>query len=142
MEVAVPKATAEVQIANARYDDFMVQVSSISDHFRLGHLTRTQACYLHILNVGGSGSALIGGAGTEGLLMAKGHLCSGNNHTPAAGELFSEMMFEGQPAQVHPWRIPQPSNSQNPLPIYTTHVICSLPFQHCNSLIPTCSIIT
>ncbi|CAZ82476.1 unnamed protein product [Tuber melanosporum] len=96
MEVAVPETTADVQIDEARCDDLIAQVSSISDHIRLGRVTRKQACYLPILNVGGSGGPLIGETGTEGLLMATGHSCWGINNAPATGKLLSEIVFEGQ----------------------------------------------
>ncbi|RPB00163.1 FAD dependent oxidoreductase [Choiromyces venosus 120613-1] len=96
MEVAVPETTADVQVDEARCDDLIAQVSSVSDHIRLGRVTRKQACYLPILNVGGSGGPLIGETGTEGLLMAAGHSCWGINNAPATGKLLSEIVFEGQ----------------------------------------------
>ncbi|PWW80476.1 FAD dependent oxidoreductase [Tuber magnatum] len=96
MEVAVPETTADVQIDEARCDDLIAQVSSISDNIRLGRVTRKQACYLPILNVGGSGGPLVGETGTEGLLMATGHSCWGINNAPATGKLLSEIVFEGQ----------------------------------------------
>jgi len=96
MDVAVPETTADVQVDEARCDDLIAQVSSISDYIRLGRVTRKQACYLPILNVGGSGGPLIGETGTEGLLMATGHSCWGINNAPATGKLLSEIVFEGQ----------------------------------------------
>jgi len=96
MDVAVPETTADVQIDEARCDDLIAQVSSISDYIRLGRVTRKQACYLPILSVGGSGGPLIGETGTEGLLMATGHSCWGINNAPATGKLLSEIVFEGQ----------------------------------------------
>lgn len=96
MEVEVPETTADVEIDETRCDDLIAQVSSISDHIRLGRVTRKQACYLPILNVGGSGGPLIGETGTEGLMMATGHSCWGINNAPATGKLISEMVFDGK----------------------------------------------
>ncbi|KAL7271351.1 hypothetical protein RUND412_005898 [Rhizina undulata] len=95
MDVEVPETTADVEVDESRCDDLISQVSSISDHIRLGRVTRKQACYLPILNVGGSGGPLIGETGTEGLLMAAGHSCWGINNAPATGKVLSEIVFEG-----------------------------------------------
>ncbi|KAH8149795.1 uncharacterized protein LAJ45_05947 [Morchella importuna] len=96
MEVEVPETTADVEVDENRCDDLIAQVSSISDHIRLGRVTRKQACYLPILSVGGHGGPLIGETGTEGLLMATGHSCWGINNAPATGKLISEMVFDGK----------------------------------------------
>lgn len=96
MDVAVPETTADVQIDESRCDDLIAQVSSVSDHIRLGRVTRKQACYLPVLNIGGSGGPLIGETGTEGLYLATGHSCWGINNAPATGLLMAEMIFEGK----------------------------------------------
>ncbi|KAH0609733.1 uncharacterized protein H6S33_012279 [Morchella sextelata] len=96
MEVEVPETTADVEVDEDRCDDLIAQVSSISDHIRLGRVTRKQACYLPILSVGGHGGPLIGETGTEGLMMATGHSCWGINNAPATGKLISEMVFDGK----------------------------------------------
>lgn len=96
MEVEVPETTADVEVDEARCDDLIAQVSSISDHIRLGRVTRKQACYLPILNIGGSGGPLIGETGTDGLMMATGHSCWGINNAPATGKLMSEIVFDGK----------------------------------------------
>lgn len=96
MEVEVPETTADVEVDEDRCDDLIAQVSSISDHIRLGRVTRKQACYLPILSVGGSGGPLIGETGTDGLLMATGHSCWGINNAPATGKLISEIIFDGK----------------------------------------------
>ncbi|KAF8248773.1 FAD dependent oxidoreductase [Wilcoxina mikolae CBS 423.85] len=96
MDVAVPETTADVQIDEQRCDDLIAQVSSVSDHIRLGRVTRKQACYLPVLNIGGSGGPLIGETGTEGLYLATGHSCWGINNAPATGLLLAEMIFEGK----------------------------------------------
>lgn len=96
MDVEVPETSADVEVDEARCDDLISQVSSVSDHIRLGRVTRKQACYLPVLNIGGSGGPLIGEAGTEGLYLASGHSCWGINNAPATGLLLSEMIFEGK----------------------------------------------
>lgn len=96
MEVEVPETTADVEVDEDRCDELIAQVSSISDHIRLGRVTRKQACYLPILSVGGSGGPLIGETGTDGLMMATGHSCWGINNAPATGKLISEIIFDGK----------------------------------------------
>lgn len=96
MEVEVPETTADVEVDEDRCNDLIAQVSSISDHIRLGRVTRKQACYLPILSVGGSGGPLIGETGTDGLMMATGHSCWGINNAPATGKLISEIIFDGK----------------------------------------------
>jgi glycine/D-amino acid oxidase-like deaminating enzyme len=96
MDVQVPDTTADVEVDEERCDDLIAQVSSISDHIRLGRVTRKQACYLPVLNIGGSGGPLIGETGTEGLYLATGHSCWGINNAPATGLLLSEMIFDGK----------------------------------------------
>jgi glycine/D-amino acid oxidase-like deaminating enzyme len=96
MDVAVPETTADVEVDEQRCDDLIAQVSSISDHIRLGRVTRKQACYLPVLNIGGSGGPLIGETGTEGLYLATGHSCWGINNAPATGLLLAEIIFEGK----------------------------------------------
>jgi glycine/D-amino acid oxidase-like deaminating enzyme len=110
MDVEVPETTADVEVDEERCDDLIARVSSISDHIRLGRVTRKQACYLPILDVGGSGGPLIGETGTDGLLMASGHSCWGINNAPATGLLVSEIVFDGKPKsadirQLDPRRI-------------------------------------
>jgi len=96
MDVPVPDSTADVVVDEARCDELIAQVSSVSDHIRTGRVTRKQACYLPVLNIGGSGGPLIGETGIEGLLLATGHSCWGINNAPATGLLVSEMVFDGK----------------------------------------------
>lgn len=96
MEVELPASTAEVEVDEERCDELLAQVSSISDHIRLGRVTRKQACYLPIVSVGASGGPLIGFTDTEGLILATGHSCWGINNAPATGLLVSEMVFDGE----------------------------------------------
>ncbi|KAG0642119.1 hypothetical protein HOY80DRAFT_1014660 [Tuber brumale] len=58
--------TEDVNIAETRCYDLIAQVSCISDHIGPGHRTRKQACYLPVLNFGGSGGDQICETGTEG----------------------------------------------------------------------------
>ena len=96
VDVDVPETTADVQVDEARCDDLIAQVSSVSDHIRLGRVTRKQACYLPVLSIGGSGGPLIGETGTDGLYLASGHSCWGINNAPATGLLLAEMIFDGK----------------------------------------------
>ena len=97
MDVEVPQTTADVDVDEARCDDLIAQVSSISDHIRLGRVTRKQACYLPVLNIGGSGGPLIGPTGTDGLYLATGHSFTAN----ATGLVIFRALMEGaSPAEA------------------------------------------
>lgn len=96
VDIEVPETTADVEVDESRCDELIAQVSSISDHIRLGRVTRKQACYLPVLNIGGSGGPLIGQTGVDGLYLASGHSCWGINNAPATGLLLSEMIFDGK----------------------------------------------
>lgn len=96
MDVEVPETTAEVEVDEEKCDNLIAQVSSVSEHIRLGRVTRKQACYLPVLDIGGSGGPLVGETGIDGLLLATGHSCWGINNAPATGLLLSEMIMEGR----------------------------------------------
>lgn len=96
MEEELPPSTADVVVDESRCDDLIAQVSSISDHIRLGRVTRKQACYLPIMSVGATGGPLIGWTDTEGLILASGHSCWGINNAPATGLVISELIFDGE----------------------------------------------
>lgn len=96
MDLEVPESTADVEVDEERCDNLIAQVSSISDHIRLGRVTRKQACYLPVLDIGGHGGPLIGETGIDGLLLATGHSCWGINNAPATGLLLAEMIFDGK----------------------------------------------
>ncbi|KAG0643207.1 hypothetical protein HOY80DRAFT_1096246, partial [Tuber brumale] len=100
MAGAVPGPTEDVNIDEARRDDLISPVTSISDHIRLGPLTRKQACYLPILNMGGGGSPHIGQMRIEGLLMAPGHSRWGIHNAPATAKLVSGVVFGGRTVSV------------------------------------------
>ena len=95
MDVKLPATTSEVIVDEARCDELISQVASISDQIREGRVTRKQACYLPIVNIGGLGP-LIGETGVEGLLLASGHSCWGINNAPATGVILSELVFDGK----------------------------------------------
>lgn len=95
MEVELPATSSEVEVDESRCDELISQVASISDQIREGVVTRKQACYLPIVNIGGLGP-LIGETGVEGLLLASGHSCWGINNAPATGVIISELVFDGK----------------------------------------------
>ena len=93
--VPLPSTTNEVVTDDARCQDIIDYVSSISDEMRDGEVTIRQACYLP--NVDGPASGpLIGETGVKGLLLAAGHTCWGIQNGPATGKLMSEFVFDGK----------------------------------------------
>lgn len=95
MDVELPASTSEVVVDENRCDELISQVASISDQIREGRVTRKQACYLPIIDIGGLGP-LIGETGIKGLLLASGHSCWGINNAPATGLILSELVFDGK----------------------------------------------
>lgn len=95
MDVELPASVSEVEVDENRCDELISQVASISDQIRKGRVTRKQACYLPIVDIGGLGP-LIGETGVEGLLLASGHSCWGINNAPATGLILSELIFDGK----------------------------------------------
>lgn len=93
--VPLPKTTADVETDDARCQDIVDYVSSISDELRDGEVTIRQACYLPHVEAGSSGP-LIGETDVKGLLMAAGHTCWGIQNGPATGKLMSEFIFDGK----------------------------------------------
>lgn len=93
--VPLPKTTADVETDDARCQDIVDYVSSISDELRDGEVTVRQACYLPSVEAA-SGGPLIGETGVKGLLMAAGHTCWGIQNGPATGKLISEFVFDGK----------------------------------------------
>ena len=92
--VPLPKTTADVVTDQARCQDIIDYVSSISDELRDGEVTARQACYLP--SVQGARGPLIGETGIKGLLMAAGHTCWGIQNGPGTGKLISEFVFDGK----------------------------------------------
>ena len=92
--IPLPKTTAEVETDDARCQDIIDYVSSISDEMRDGEVTARQACYLPNVEAA-SGGPLIGETGVKGLLMAAGHTCWGIQNGPGTGKLMSEFVFDG-----------------------------------------------
>lgn len=93
--VPLPKTTADVETDDARCQDIIDYVSSISDELRDGEVTVKQACYLPNVEAT-SGGPLIGETGVKGLLMAAGHTCWGIQNAPGTGKLISEFIFDGK----------------------------------------------
>lgn len=93
--VPLPKTTADVMTDDARCQDIIDYVSSISDELRDGEVKVKQACYLPNVEAA-SGGPLIGETGVKGLLMAAGHSCWGIQNGPATGKLMSEFIFDGK----------------------------------------------
>lgn len=92
--VPLPATTAEVQIDDARCQDIVDYVGSISDELRDGEVLVRQACYLPNVQAA-SGGPLVGETGVRGVLMAAGHTCWGIQNGPGTGKLISEFVFEG-----------------------------------------------
>ena len=93
--VPLPKTTADVVTDDARCQDIIDYVSSISDELRDGQVTARQACYLPNVQAA-SGGPLIGETGVKGLLLAAGHTCWGIQNGPGTGKLISEFVFDGK----------------------------------------------
>ena len=93
--VPLPKTTADVETDDARCQDIIDYVSSISDELRDGEVTVRQACYLPNVQTA-NGGPLIGETGIKGLLMAAGHTCWGIQNGPGTGKLISEIIFDGK----------------------------------------------
>ena len=92
--IPLPETTADVVTDDARCQDIIDYVSSISDELRDGEVLVRQACYLP--NVTAGGGPLIGETGVKGLLMAAGHTCWGIQNGPGTGKLISEFIFDGK----------------------------------------------
>ena len=93
--VPLPSTTADVVTDDARCQDIIDYISSISDEMRDGEVLVRQACYLP--NVEGAAQGpLIGETGIKGLLMATGHTCWGIQNGPGTGKLISEFVFDGR----------------------------------------------
>lgn len=93
--VPLPSTTAEVVTDDARCQDIVDYVGSISDELRDGEVTVRQACYLPVVE--GSGGPYIGEVKEmKGLILASGHSCWGIMNGPATGKLVSEIVLEGK----------------------------------------------
>ena len=93
--VPLPSTTADVITDDARCQDIIDYVSSISDEMRDGEVIVRQACYLPNVE-GASAGPLIGETGIKGLLMAAGHTCWGIQNGPGTGKLISEFVLDGK----------------------------------------------
>jgi len=93
--VPLPKSTDLVDVDEARCQDIVDYVGSISDELRDGEVTARQACYLPNVSRG-SGNPLVGPTHVKGLWLAAGHTCWGIQNGPGTGKLMSEFVFDGQ----------------------------------------------
>lgn len=94
--VPLPANTDAVEVSRQDCQNIVDAVASISDELGDGVVTSRRACYLPVMNVGGSGGPLIGETGVPGLLLAAGHSCWGIHNAPATGKLISEIIFDGE----------------------------------------------
>ncbi|KFY09533.1 hypothetical protein V492_05458 [Pseudogymnoascus sp. VKM F-4246] len=94
--VPLPANTDAVEVSRQDCQSIVDAVVSISDELGNGVVTSRRACYLPVMNVGGSGGPLIGETGVPGLLLAAGHSCWGIHNAPATGKLISEIIFDGE----------------------------------------------
>lgn len=93
--VPLPRTIKDVEVDDARCQDIIDYVSSISDELRDGTVTARQACYLPSVEAA-KGGPLIGETGIKGLLIAAGHTCWGIQNGPGTGKLISEIVFDGK----------------------------------------------
>lgn len=93
--IPLPTSTDLVQCDDARCQEVIDQVSSISEELRDGEVTARQACYLPNVE-GRGGGPLIGETSVEGLLMGAGHTCWGIQNGPGTGKILSELAWEGK----------------------------------------------
>jgi glycine/D-amino acid oxidase-like deaminating enzyme len=91
--IPLPTSTDLVQVDEARCQDIVDQVGSISDELRDGEVTARQACYLP--NVSTGGGPLVGETSVKGLLLGAGHTCWGIQNAPGTGRCLSEIVWEG-----------------------------------------------
>lgn len=94
--VPLPSTTAEVVTDDARCQDIIDYVGSMSDELRDGETLVRQACYLPVARGGGNRGPWIGEVSEcKGLILAAGHSCWGIQNGPGTGKLISEIVLEG-----------------------------------------------
>ena len=93
--VPLPKTTDDVAVDDARCQDIIDYVSSVSDELRDGTVTARQACYLPTVEASSQGP-LIGNTNVKGLLIAAGHSCWGIQNAPGTGKLIAEILYDGK----------------------------------------------
>ncbi|PSN60292.1 FAD dependent oxidoreductase [Corynespora cassiicola Philippines] len=91
--VPLPPSTDKIEVDDARCQDIVDQVSSISEELRDGEVTARQACYLP--NVTRGGGPMVGETAVKGLLMGAGHTCWGIQNAPGTAKCLSELVWEG-----------------------------------------------
>lgn len=94
-DVPLPEAgTVGVAVDEARCEEIVQAVGSVSEVLGEGEVLVRQACYLPVVE-GGEGP-LVGLTATQGVLLAAGHSCWGIMNGPATGLLMSEFVFDGE----------------------------------------------
>lgn len=92
--IPLPTSTDLVQVDDARCQEIIDHVSTVSEELRDGRVTARQACYLP--NVSRGQGPLIGETGVKGVLIGAGHTCWGVQNAPATGKCLSELVWEGE----------------------------------------------
>jgi glycine/D-amino acid oxidase-like deaminating enzyme len=95
VNVPLPSPTEVVAVSEQSCKDIIDAVTSVSDELGNGQVTGRRACYLPVIDSGGSQDPLVGYTGLEGLLLATGHSCWGILNAPATGKAISELIFDG-----------------------------------------------
>lgn len=94
--VPLPDSTADVEVDDARCQDIIDYVSSISDELGDGEVTARQACYLPLVESGSASGPLVGKTTFEGVWVGAGHTCWGIQNGPATGKILAEMVMDGE----------------------------------------------
>ncbi|KAL5383524.1 hypothetical protein DPSP01_005920 [Paraphaeosphaeria sporulosa] len=92
--IPLPTSSDLVEVDEARCQDIVDEVTSISEELRDGEVTAKQACYLP--NVSRGGGPMIGETKVRGLLMGAGHTCWGIQNAPGTAKCLSELVWDGK----------------------------------------------
>jgi glycine/D-amino acid oxidase-like deaminating enzyme len=92
--IPLPSSSDLVECDDARCQEIVDQVSSISEELKDGEVTARQACYLP--NVSSGGGPIVGNTAVKGLLMGTGHTCWGIQNGPGTGKCLSELVWDGK----------------------------------------------
>ena len=93
--VPLPETSADVVTDDARCQDIVDYVTSISDELRNGEVLVRQACYLANVQSRIAQGPLIGNTHVKGVILAAGHTCWGIQNGPGTGKIVSELVLEG-----------------------------------------------
>lgn len=95
-DIPLPPPTNAVEVSSESCQEIISAATSVSDQLRNGQVTGRRACYLPMMDVGGSSDPLIGRTELRGLLLAAGHSGWGISNAPATGKIISELIFDGE----------------------------------------------